>query len=96
MDAHGNICNCLKYLDKDDFIELGEALGLLYTNIKDRNSRDIVAAWLRKEDNVKSTSGEPTWSTLADALEKIGQTGIAVDARKQIASPGSLSTGKYY
>ena len=40
---------------------------------------EVVAAWLNRQDNVLQQSGEPTWSTLEDALRKIGQTGLAED-----------------
>ena len=42
---------------------------------------DVSAAWLNREDQVLEKSGEPTWSRLVDALEKIGQRGIAEDIR---------------
>ena len=40
---------------------------------------EVVAAWLNRQDNVLKHSGEPTWSTLEEALRKIGQTGLAED-----------------
>ncbi len=45
------------------------------TNILD----DMTAAWLNKEDDILDKSGEPTWSRLVEALEKIGQKGVAED-----------------
>lgn len=42
---------------------------------------DVVAAWLNRQDKVLQHSGEPTWSTLEDALRKIGQTGLAEDVK---------------
>lgn len=42
---------------------------------------EMVVAWLNHQDEVLDQSGEPTWKGLADALEKIGQTGIAQDIR---------------
>lgn len=42
---------------------------------------EVVAAWLNRQDNVLQHSGEPTWSTLEDALRKIGQTGLAEDVK---------------
>ena len=42
---------------------------------------EVVAAWLNRQDNVLQQSGEPTWSTLEEALRKIGQTGLAEDVR---------------
>ena len=42
---------------------------------------EMVAAWLNRQDNVLQQSGEPTWSTLEEALRKIGQTGLAEDVK---------------
>ena len=44
---------------------------------------EMVVAWLNRQDNVLHQSGEPTWKGLADALEKIGQAGIAQDIRRR-------------
>ena len=38
---------------------------------------DMIAAWLREEDNVTMTSGPPSWMSLVTALEAVGQRGIA-------------------
>ena len=38
---------------------------------------EMVAAWLSKEDNVLKRTGQPTWSSLADALKRTGQAGLA-------------------
>lgn len=38
---------------------------------------DMVAAWLRREDNVIEANGDPTWNSLSNALKKVGQNGIA-------------------
>jgi hypothetical protein len=43
----------------------------------------MVAAWLRKEDNVMSMSGEPTWRTLVEALRKVGLNAMARDIQKK-------------
>ena len=39
---------------------------------------DVIAAWLRKEDQV-TEKGEPSWTVLVNALKhpRVGQTGIA-------------------
>ncbi len=44
--------------------------------------RDMVAAWLRREDNVLKASGNPTWKSLIKALETVGQKGVAEYIRK--------------
>ena len=38
---------------------------------------DMVEAWLKMKDDVFSESGEPTWTTLSDALKSINQTSLA-------------------
>ena len=43
---------------------------------------DVIAAWLRREDDVLQKTGVPTWRVLVTALEKIGQNGIASDISK--------------
>ena len=45
---------------------------------------DMTAAWLNKEDNVLEKSGEPTWSRLVEALEKIEQKGVAEDILRNV------------
>jgi hypothetical protein len=48
----------------------------------------VVAAWLNRQDEVLQHSGEPTWSTLEDALRKIGQTGLAENVKHKISDKG--------
>ena len=62
---------------------LGGALGLLYPTLQKMTSfpDEMVAAWLNRQDNVLQHSGEPTWSTLENALRKIGQTGLAENVK---------------
>ena len=71
----------LKDLTSQHICDLGLALGLKYPNLKkmDNVPHDMVAAWLRQEDMVPTNP--PTWTTLASALESIGQTGIALNIR---------------
>ena len=56
----------------------------------------IIAAWLKKQDNVLGQSGEPTWSILSDKLEEIGCSEIAADIRGKGDTPqrgdGNLPT----
>ena len=63
-------------------------MGLKHTKVttmKDSDSflDDVIAAWLRKEDNVKE-KGEPSWTVLIRALKhrRVSQTGIADDIAK--------------
>jgi hypothetical protein len=56
----------------------------------------IIAAWLKKQDNVLGQSGEPTWTVLADKLEEIGCSEIAAEIRRKHDRPqqegGNLPT----
>ena len=40
---------------------------------------DVIAAWLRRQDDVDQKTGIPTWSTLVKALRdrQVGQKGLA-------------------
>lgn len=82
-EDHFEVCQRLKSLDQGSLIRVGEALGLGYPTLEKMTKlrEEMVAAWLNRQDNVLKNSGEPTWSSLADALDKIGQTGTAVDIR---------------
>ena len=42
----------------------------------------MVSDWLKMQDNVMIETGEPTWSTLVEALEKIGQIDVATSIKK--------------
>ena len=81
------MCQSLRNLRRRaDLIALGTALGLSYPTLLGMGSGDdflsqIVAAWLKRQGNVLSQSGEPTWSVLTDKLEEIGCTEIAADIR---------------
>ena len=74
--------------------DLGLVLGLSYTRLRKLKEEqpteflnEMIAAWLREEDDVKSTS----WETLVAALkdEMVGQSGIA----STIESNENLSGG---
>ena len=88
MKDHEKITKCLRVLDKDQCISLGLAFGLEYPNLNKMNRypEDVMAAWLRKEDNVCSKCS-PTWSNLASALELISQKGIANEVRSKHCLP---------
>ena len=79
MADHYTITKHLKDLSKDDLIELGEVLGLFYPHLRkmDHLLKDMVAAWLNREDNVLTASGDPTWASLIKALQDINQPGVA-------------------
>lgn len=79
-----NVTTYLHDLSEHHCISLGEALGLNYPNLCRMNHypQDVVAAWLRQEDDVYSTC-LPTWRNLARALNKIDQNGIATKVRDE-------------
>ena len=81
-DLNG-IITYLKTLDNEHCISLGREFGLHHPNLKrmQHSRSDIVAAWLRREDNVINMCC-PTWSNLVWALKRIGQNGIAETVRK--------------
>ena len=85
MDDHYAVTKELSYLDNQELIRLGTALGLLYPHLKRMMNLpgDMVDSWLRKDDNVLNKSGPPTWASLAKALEAIDHTGIAAMIRKK-------------
>ena len=78
------ISGYLHKLDRTNFFRLGLCLGLRHSSIEDMKHsetyrEDIIAAWLRRQDDVDQKTGIPTWRTLVKALEnpQIGQVGIA-------------------
>ena len=78
MGHHFKVSQCLKDLPNEDLISLGGALGLSFPKLKRMRDlpSEMVAAWLRKEDDVLK-QGKPTWKILVNALRDIGQNGIA-------------------
>ena len=78
-----DITDYLFEMEKIDVYNLGLLLGLSHHKLKTKmDSRtfldDVIAAWLRKEDQVKK-KGEPSWTVLVNALKhpRVGQIGIA-------------------
>ena len=90
MKHHRDVNRYLKDLDNEQIVQVGLALGLNYAKLKRMRvlPADMVAAWLRKEDDVLQV-GEPTWKVLCEALKDIGQTGLAVTLQEERQS-GSL------
>lgn len=78
---HLEICQYLNSLKESDTVRLGQALGLLRSNVIKMQTfpDDMVDAWLNREDHVLEDSGPPTWQSLCKALREIGQYGIAND-----------------
>ena len=75
----------LEELTHSQLKDLGGALGLSYPKMENMNepTKEIVAAWLRREDYVLKRSGEPSWKILVDKLNEIGQTGVAKDINRE-------------
>ena len=75
----------LNDLEITHIYNLGLVLGLSQSKVKkmkhsDTFLDDVLAAWLRREDDVEKR-GLPSWKTLVGALKHklLGQTGIASD-----------------
>ena len=85
MKYHYEISRYLMDLDNQQTVQVGLALGMNYAKLKKMRSLpdDMVAAWLRKEDDVLEVSGVPTWKGLTEALKDVGQNGIAVKIQQQ-------------
>ena len=79
MADHYAITKHLRDLSNEELIGVGGALGLLYPHLRRMSPflEEMVAAWLNREDNVLSASGEPSWASLIKALQDIDQPGIA-------------------
>ena len=80
-DDHIDITNYLLELEKNHIYHLGLVLGLSQSRVKgmmDSSTTfldDVIAAWLRREDQVKL----PTWKNLVKALRhpRLNQNGVA-------------------
>ena len=88
MRDHYRLSSVLMDLDNQQIIQVGLALGMNYAKLRRMSSLpgDMVAAWLRREDDVLEVSGAPTWKTLSEALKDTGQTGLALKIRQQYQS----------
>ena len=76
--------------------DVGKALGVHHLTLKKMMSSptfpdDVIAAWIRKQDQVKSV----TWKSLVSALRSVGQNGIAdkIEQEKPPRMPSTL--GKF-
>ena len=76
---HFTVVSYLEDLEEHHVRRLGGALGLAYPTLEKMRTfpDEMVAAWLRREDNVINKSGEPTWRSLVQALKVVGQGGVA-------------------
>ena len=80
MKHHFQITRYLRELNNAQIIGVGSTLGINYVKLTRMHNLpgDMVAAWLRREDNVVEFSGDPTWKALSEALKENGQTGMAM------------------
>ena len=85
MKHHSQISRHLKELDNDQIVDVGSTLGINYVKVTRMRSLpgDMVAAWLRREDDVLEISGDPTWKALTEALKDNGQTGLAMKIQQK-------------
>ena len=85
MRHHYEISSYLLDLDNQQIIQVGLALGMNYAKLKRMRSLpgDMVAVWLRREDDVLEVSGVPTWKILSEALKDVGQTGLAMKIQQK-------------
>lgn len=82
---HLKICSYIKQLENVDIIRLGQALGLLRSNLKKINvlPDHMIDAWLNRSDHVLETSGPPTWESLCQGLRQIDQNGLAIEVERK-------------
>ena len=84
-----DVTDYLQNMEKTHVYNLGLVLGLKHIKVKNMKESsdtfldDVVAAWLRKEDQV-TEKGEPSWTVLVNALKhpRVRQTGIASNISK--------------
>ena len=84
MADHYVVTRHLRDLSNEELMDLGGALGLRYSNLRNMKPllNEMVAAWLMRKDNVLSATGDPSWTSLIQALQDINQPGIAEDCIK--------------
>ena len=84
---HFDVRRYLDNLDPEQLRLLGLALGIFYPTLKKMPGEslldDLIHSWLIRQDSVIERSGEPTYGSLVNALEQIGQDGLARDVREQ-------------
>ncbi len=94
MADHYAVTKHLRDFRSADLMELGGALGLYYPHLRNMNPlmEEMVAAWLNKEDNVFSVSGDPSWTSLTKALRNTNHLGTAkkIEEGTHSASPNII------
>ena len=56
---------------------------------------DIAQSWLQRDDHVLMTSGEPSWTSLVIALQRIGHPDVASCIIKKHESKGAISKSSH-
>ena len=76
---HLEVKQALDQLSNDELITLGTALGLHYNHLKrmQKPLDEMVASWLKEEDDVCTVSSPPSWASLVKALRNTSHEGIA-------------------
>ena len=84
FDDHFEVTEYLLPLSKTQMYHLGRSMGLSHFKLQDKMDSslfkdEVVAAWLRREDDVEKRAGLPSWRSLVRALreQRVGQNGIA-------------------
>ena len=94
-DDWSEIVGYLRTLDANQIRRLGGELGINIFKLEKMTTLpdDMVKSWLRKEDKVKEKCGDPlTWEALVNALQTIGQNGIADDIQRDKCGPTESGT----
>ena len=96
MRDHYDISSLLLDLDNQQIVQVGLALGMNYAKLKRMRSLpgDMVAAWLRREDDVLEVGGIPTWKVLSEALKDTGQTGLAMKIQQKYQHGSSFQSDR--
>ena len=76
----------LECLSNDRLKAIGVCLGLRYVHLKNMKEDclldEMLVSWLREDDDVKETSGHPSWPSLVKALEEAGHNGVATQIKE--------------
>ena len=95
IDNLGVVFEELQSIDYTKWKRLGICLGLRYNTLESIKADygsvescllECMAAWLKGKDEVRDKGG-PSWSSLATALDKIGENKIASNIRAKYCRP---------
>ena len=88
LPSFPEVTSYLRKLDNVKLYDLAGELGLNVTDLRNRVSVDslprvLCERWLREDDDVQTRSGDPSWSSLAKAMRRIGANGLARKIEKE-------------